>query len=82
LAPEGLLGFECGLDGCELALDVVAIVDKFSSLAVAVALLHNLSGGLANNIWPVAASSCAQLSFLYFLASHQCLVKIEKDNKK
>jgi len=38
LATEGLPGYECVLDGCELTVDVAAIVDKFSGLAVAVAV--------------------------------------------
>jgi len=48
LATKGLPGCERVLDGCELTVDVAAIIDKFSGLAVAVTvtsgllLLHNL----------------------------------------
>jgi len=43
LTTEGLPGYECVLGGCELTVDVAAIVDKFSGLAVAVAVALSIA---------------------------------------
>jgi len=55
------------LDGCELTVDVAAIVDKFSGLMLQL-LKHSLAQSVwkrpANDVWPIVASSCAQWALL------------------
>jgi len=67
LATEGFPGCERVLDGCELAVDVAAIVDKFSGLSVAVAVALSCTACLEEACKQCLAHCCFFLCTTFLL---------------